>query len=99
MTKIDAEAQAATAEAGRAPLEQLSTVYDINVKLTVVLGRAAMPLGRLLQLGRGDIVELDRRLDDLVEIHINDRLVARGEVTVVDDHLAVTLTELVRGNG
>jgi flagellar motor switch protein FliN/FliY len=100
MTMIDADEQTGTAApGGRGPHEALGAVYDIKVRVSVVLGRATMPLSRLLGLGRGDMVELDRKLDDPVEIHVNDRLVARGEITVVDDHLAVTLTEMARGNG
>ncbi|MEK0083236.1 flagellar motor switch protein FliN [Benzoatithermus flavus] len=83
--------------ADRAPLGQLSAVHDIAVRLSVVLGRATMPVSRLLQLGRGAVVELDRGLHEPVEIYVNDRLVARGEVTVIDDHLGVTLTEMAKG--
>ncbi len=80
------------------PLEQLSAVYDIPVQLAAVLGRTSMPVSQLLRLGRGAVVELDRKVGEPVEIYVNNRLVARGEVLVVDDHLGITMTEIVKGD-
>lgn len=76
--------------------EYLSAVYDVPVQLAAVLGRARMPVGRLLRLGRGAVIELDRKVGDPIDIYVNNRLVARGEVVVVDERLAVTMTEIVR---
>lgn len=78
-------------------LEQLSAVYDIPVQLAAVLGKASMPVSQLLRLGRGAVVELDRKVGEPVEIYVNNRLVARGEVLVVDEHLGITMTEIVKG--
>ena len=61
-------------------LEQLSAVYDIPVQLAAVLGKTTMPVSQLLRLGRGAVVELDRKVGEPVEIYVNNRLVARGEV-------------------
>ena len=85
---------------GTAPpsLEQLSAVYDIPVQLAAVLGKTTMPVSQLLRLGRGAVVELDRKVGEPVEIYVNNRLVARGEVLVVDDHLGITMTEIVKGD-
>jgi flagellar motor switch protein FliN/FliY len=103
MTEADEQAPAGPAGASvpieRPPLEQLSAVYDIAVQLRVVLGKTTMPVSRLLRLGHGAVIELDRRLDEPVDIYVNDRLVARGEVTVIDDHLGITMTEIVKGQG
>jgi flagellar motor switch protein FliN/FliY len=55
-----------------------------------------MPVSDLLGLGRGAVLELDRRIGEAVDILVNDRLVARGEVVVVEDRLGVTLTEIVK---
>ncbi len=74
----------------------LTAVYDIPVQVTAVLGKAVMPIGQLLRLGRGAVVELDRKVGEPVEIYVNNRLVARGEVLVVDDHLGITMTEIVK---
>jgi flagellar motor switch protein FliN/FliY len=79
-------------------VEQLSAVYDIPVQLSAVLGKATMPVSQLLRLGRGAVVELDRKVGEPVEIYVNNRLVARGEVLVVDDHLGITMTEIVKGD-
>lgn len=77
--------------------ERLSAVYDVPVQLSAVLGRTTMPVNQLLRLGRGAVVELDRKVGDPVEIYVNNRLVARGEVLVVEDRLGITMTEIVRG--
>ena len=77
--------------------DALSAVYDIPVQLSAVLGKTTMPVSQLLRLGRGAVVELDRKVGEPVEIYVNNRLVARGEVLVVDDHLGITMTEIVKG--
>jgi len=64
----------------------------------VVLGRATMRISQLVRLGRGAVVELDRKVGDPVDILVNNRLVARGQVTVIEDRLGVTLTEVVKGS-
>ncbi len=78
--------------------QALSAVYDVPVQVSAVLGRASMPVGQLLRLGRGAVVELDRKVGEPVEIYVNNRLVARGEVLVVDDHLGITMTEIVKSD-
>ncbi|MCS7268977.1 MAG: flagellar motor switch protein FliN [Geminicoccaceae bacterium] len=95
-TIVEPDAGAQETAAAGTPLERATAVYDVPVRLSAVLGRASMPVGRLLRLGRGAVVELDRKVGEPVDVYVNDRLVARGEVVVVDDRLAVTLTELVR---
>jgi flagellar motor switch protein FliN/FliY len=74
----------------------LSAIYDIPVQVSAVLGRANMQVSQLLKLGRGAVVELDRKVGEAVDIYVNNRLVARGEVVVVDDRLGVTMTEIVK---
>jgi flagellar motor switch protein FliN/FliY len=75
----------------------LDAVYDIPVQVSAVLGRATMQVSQLLKLGRGAVVELDRKLGEAVDIYVNNRLVARGEVVMVDDNrLGVTMTEIVK---
>ncbi|MFT8242856.1 flagellar motor switch protein FliN [Roseomonas sp. BN140053] len=77
----------------------LEAVYDIPVQVSAVLGRATMQVSQLLKLGRGAVVELDRRLGEAVDIYVNNRLVARGEVVMVDDNrLGVTMTEIVKAD-
>jgi flagellar motor switch protein FliN/FliY len=77
----------------------LEAVYDIPVTVSAVLGKATMQVNQLLKLGRGAVVELDRKLGEAIDIYVNNRLVARGEVVMVDDNrLGVTMTEIVKGD-
>lgn len=78
---------------------ELEAVYDIPVTVSVVLGKTTMQVSQLLKLGRGAVVELDRKLGEAIDIYVNNRLVARGEVVMVDDtRLGVTMTEIVKGD-
>ncbi|NBX85702.1 MAG: flagellar motor switch protein FliN [Proteobacteria bacterium] len=74
----------------------LEAVYDVPVTVKAVLGTTAMNISQLLKLGRGAVVELDKKVGDAVDIYVNDRLVARGEVVLMDDKLGVTMTEIVK---
>jgi flagellar motor switch protein FliN len=75
----------------------LEAVYNVPVQVAAVLGRTTMPVSQLLRLGRGAVVKLDRRVGEPIDIYVNNRLVARGEVMVVDEQLTVTMTEIIRG--
>ena len=84
---------------GNAPagVRELEAVYDIPVTVSAVLGKSTMQVSQLLKLGRGAVVELDRKLGEAIDIYVNNRLVARGEVVMVDDsRLGVTMTEIVK---
>ena len=86
---------------GAAPrsARELEAVYDIPVTVSAVLGKTTMQVSQLLKLGRGAVVELDRKLGEAIDIYVNNRLVARGEVVMVDDtRLGVTMTEIVKGD-
>ena len=84
--------------APRAPRD-LEAVYDIPVTVSAVLGKATMQVSQLLKLGRGAVVELDRKLGEAIDIYVNNRLVARGEVVMVDEtRLGVTMTEIIKGD-
>ena len=74
----------------------LAPVFDVPVNISAVLGRAHMSVAQLLQLGQGSILELDRKVGEAVDIYVNNRLVARGEVVVVDERLGVTMTEIIK---
>ncbi len=75
----------------------LEAVYDIPVTVSAVLGRTTMQVSQLLKLGRGAVVELDRKLGEAIDVCVNNRLVARGEVVMVDDNrLGITMTEIVK---
>jgi flagellar motor switch protein FliN/FliY len=74
----------------------LEAVFDVPVQVSAVLGRAKMEVGELLQLGPGAVLELDRKVGEAIDIYVNNRLVARGEVVLVEDKLGVTMTEIVK---
>ena len=74
----------------------LETVFDVPVAISAVLGRSTMTVAQLLQLGHGSILELDRKVGEAIDIYVNNRLVARGEVVIVDDRLGVTMTEIIK---
>jgi flagellar motor switch protein FliN/FliY len=74
----------------------LAPVFDVPVSISAVLGRASMTVAQLLQLGQGSILDLDRRVGEAIDIYVNNRLVARGEVVIVDDRLGVTMTEIIK---
>ncbi len=76
--------------------KDLDAVYDIPVQLSAVLGKATMQVAQLLKLGRGAVVELDRKVGEAIDIYVNNRLVARGEVVVVEERLGVTMTEIIK---
>jgi flagellar motor switch protein FliN/FliY len=74
----------------------LEAVFDVPVQVSAVLGRARMDVGELLKLGPGTVLELDRRVGEAIDIYVNNRLVARGEVVLVEDKLGVTMTEIIK---
>lgn len=74
----------------------LAPVFDVPVGISAVLGKASLSVAQLLKLGRGSVLELDRKVGEAIDIYVNNRLVARGEVVVVDDRLGVTMTEIIK---
>ena len=85
------------------PIEQdertandLSTVFEVPVSISAVLGRSSLSVAQLLKLGAGSVLELDRKVGEAIDIFVNNRLVARGEVVIVDDRLGVTMTEIIK---
>jgi len=75
---------------------ELAPVFDVPVNIQAVLGRAHMDVAALLRLAKGSVLELDRKVGEAIDIFVNNRLVARGEVVVVDDRLGVTMTEIIK---
>ncbi len=72
-----------------------SSVGKVYVEISVVLGWTTMPIHQLLKMGRGAVIELNTTVNDPSYIFANDQLVARGEVTTVDDHIGITITDAV----
>jgi flagellar motor switch protein FliN len=75
---------------------ELEAVFDVPVRVQAVLGKSTMEVNQLLKLSPGSVIELDRRVGEAIDIFVNNRLVARGEVVIVDEHLGVTMTEIVK---
>ena len=73
----------------------LQTVFDAPVKVSAVLGRTKLKVADLITMGRGTILELDRKVGESIDIFVNNRLIARGEVVLVDNQLGVTMTEII----
>lgn len=74
----------------------LAPVFDVPVNISAVLGKAQVDVNSLLRLTSGSVLELDRKVGEAIDIYVNSRLVARGEVVVVDDRLGVTMTEIIK---
>jgi flagellar motor switch protein FliN/FliY len=74
----------------------LEAVFDVPVSISAVLGRASMSVAQLLKLAQGSVLELDRKVGEAIDIYVNNRLVARGEVVIVDERLGVTMTEIIK---
>ena len=74
----------------------LEAVFDVPVSISAVLGRAHMEVSDLLKLDAGTVLELDRKVGEAIDIYVNNRLVARGEVVMVEDRLGVTMTEIIK---
>ena len=74
----------------------LEAVFDVPVSVSAVLGRTTLEVGNLMNLRPGTVLELDRRVGEAIDIYVNDRLVARGEVVLVEEKLGVTMTEIIK---
>jgi flagellar motor switch protein FliN/FliY len=92
----EAEFAGGDEDAGNRVAEDLEAVFDVPVQVSAVLGRARMEVGDLLKLGPGAVLELDRKVGEAIDIYVNNRLVARGEVVLVEDKLGVTMTEIIK---
>ncbi len=79
------------------PLSPLELLKDVELNVRIELGRARLPLEEVLKLGERSVVQLDRLADDPVDVYVNDRLIARGEVVVINDKFAVRVTEILAG--
>jgi flagellar motor switch protein FliN/FliY len=81
---------------GEKSAADLEAVFDVPVRISVVLGRTRIAVSHLLKMDVGTVVELDRQVGEAVEIYVNERLVARGEIVLVENRLGVTMTEIIK---
>ena len=91
-----AEEDLGSLEFGERSAADLAAVFDVPIRIQAVLGRASLEVATLLRLSRGSVIELDRKVGEAIDIFVNNRLVARGEVVVVDERLGVTMTEIIK---
>lgn len=70
-------------------------LYDVKVNVSVVLGSTVMSLNELLKLNKGAVLELDRMIGEPVDICVNNKAVAKGEIVVVDNKIGISLTEII----
>lgn len=97
------ELESSSDPAGGVPVEEgqsaevsLEAIYDVPVRVSAVLGKTNLQVAKLLQLGPGAVLELDRKVGEAVDIFVNNRLVARGEVVLVEEKLGITMTEIIK---
>jgi len=76
----------------------LEAVFDVPVRVSAILGRSKMQVSDLLKMSTGTVVQLDRKVGEAIDIYVNNRLVARGEVVLVEDKLGVTMTEIIKND-
>ena len=91
--EVAAEAIEDLGDAGEVNLQSIS---DIPVEVSAVLGRTTMPISQLLKMGRGAVVKMDRKVGEPIDIYVNNRLVAKGEVVIVENRIGVTMTEMIK---
>ena len=98
---FDNDGDASVARSGPVPVktaEDLEQVFDVPVTVSAVLGSSRIAVGDLLRITPGAVLELDRRVGEAIDIFVNERLVARGEVVVVEERLGVTMTEIIKAD-
>lgn len=77
-------------------VHEREAINDVPVRITAVVGEKSMPVRELIKLGRGAVIPLGRKVGAPIDIYANDRMIARGEITIIeDDQIAVTMTEII----
>jgi len=96
LEEMETQEKAPEGELGEKSADDLEAVFDVPVRISAVLGRTKMPVSQLLEMDAGSIVELDRQVGEAIDIYVNSRLVARGEIVLVEDKLGITMTEIIK---
>jgi flagellar motor switch protein FliN/FliY len=79
------------------PAQSLDLVMDIPVEISVELGTTELPLREVMKMSAGSVIELNKKADEPISLYVNRKLVARGEVVVVDNNFGIKITSLVSG--
>ena len=93
---LEGQAPGSLEDSGPRTANDLEAVFDVPVSVSAVLGRTKIEVGELMNMKPGTVLELDRRVGEAIDIYVNDRLVARGEVVLVEEKLGVTMTEIIK---
>ena len=96
---LGADFGAASGEDGVAPMDSLGAIYDVPVQVSAVLGKTSMPISQLIKLGRGAVLELDRKVGESIDVVVNNRLIAKGEIVIVEERIGITMTEIIKSDG
>jgi flagellar motor switch protein FliN/FliY len=80
-------------------LNALGAIYDVPVQVSAVLGKTSMPISQLIKLGRGAVLELDRKVGESIDVVVNNRLIAKGEIVIVEERIGITMTEIIKSDG
>lgn len=80
-----------------ATAKSMEMVYDIPVTVAAVLGKVSLPIQQLLKMNEGSVLELDKQVGDSIDIYVNDKIIAKGELVAQGDKLGITLTEILKG--
>lgn len=98
LEEMEAQSEGGFEPASEKSAADLEAVFDVPVRISVVLGRTKMPISNLLKMDVGSVVELDRQVGEAIDIYVNERLVARGEIVLVEERLGVTMTEIIKAS-
>lgn len=74
--------------------KNLKLLDDVEIEINVILGQASMPIGQMLKLSRGAVIELNRKVGEPIDVMVNDKLIAKGEIILQENMVAVTLIEI-----
>lgn len=76
----------------------LDAIQDVPIEISAVLGQTTLSISEILKLGKGAIFELDKKVGEPVDLFVNGRCVARGEVVIVDENIGITMTEIIKND-
>ncbi|MGI9504135.1 MAG: flagellar motor switch protein FliN [Geminicoccaceae bacterium] len=88
-----------SSEDAAASMDSLGAIYDVPVQVSAVLGKTSMPISQLIKLGRGAVLELDRKVGESIDVVVNNRLIAKGEIVIVEERIGITMTEIIKSDG
>lgn len=98
LNEMQSAAKDDSADHGEKKADDLEAVFDVPVRVSAVLGKTKIPISDLLNLDNGTVLELDKQVGEPIDIYINSRLVARGEVVLLEEKLGVTMTEIIKAS-